>query len=86
MSHKSFLTSLNNIHIPTALSEVLSNENWKQTMNPKMKTLEKNKNWELVDLPIRKKLVAYEWVYTVKYRVDGSLERYKVRLVAKRYR
>ena len=27
LSHKSFLISLNNVHIPTTLSEALSNEN-----------------------------------------------------------
>ena len=84
-SYKSFLISLNNIHIPTTLSEALFDENWKQTMNAEMEALEKNKTWELVDLPIGKRLVGCKWVYTVKYKVNGSLERYKVRLVAKRY-
>lgn len=41
-SYESFLTNLNNIHIPTTLSEALSNENWKQTMNSEIKALEKN--------------------------------------------
>ena len=26
-----------------------------------------------------------KWVYTIEYKTDGSLERYKVRLVAKGY-
>ena len=26
-----------------------------------------------------------KWVYTIKYKTDGSLERYEVRLVAKGY-
>ena len=42
-SYKSFLASSNNIHIPTILSEALSNENWKQVINAKMEALEKNK-------------------------------------------
>jgi hypothetical protein len=29
--------------------------------------------------------VGRKWVYALKYKVDGSLERYKVRLVAKGY-
>ena len=46
--HKSFLTSLNNIHIPTTISDALSNENWKQVMNVEMEALEKNKTWKLL--------------------------------------
>ena len=85
-SNKSFLTSLNNIEIPTTLFEALFDENWKQAMNAEMKALEKNKTWELVDLPARKRLVECKWVYyIVKYKVDGSLERYEARLVAKEY-
>ena len=84
-SHRAFLVSLNTITIPNTLSEALSNEKWKQAMNVEMEALEKNKTWEIVQLPIGKKPVGCKWVYTVKYRADGSIERYKARLVAKGY-
>ena len=54
-------------------------------MNVEMEALEKNKTWEFVDLPAGKRPVGCKWVYTVKYRADETLERYKVRLVAKGY-
>ena len=54
-------------------------------MDAEMEALEKNKTWEMGDLPTGKNLVGCKRVYTVKYRVDGTLERYKVRLVAKWY-
>ncbi|KAG8491024.1 hypothetical protein CXB51_014147 [Gossypium anomalum] len=50
-----------------------------------MEALEKNKTWDLVKLPRGKKPMGCRWVYIVKYKLDGSLERYKARLVAKRY-
>ena len=57
---------------------------WKEVVFEKMKALEKNKTWEMVDLPIGKTTVGCKWVFTIiKYRPDGSLEKYKVRLVAK---
>ena len=36
-------------------------------------------------LPVGKKLIGCKWVYMVKYRADGSIERYKTQLVAKGY-
>ena len=82
-THKTFLVNLNTISIPTTLSEALSNEKWKQAMNIEMEALNKNKTWELVPLPAGKRPVGCKWVYTVKYRADGSIERYKAKLVAK---
>ena len=54
-------------------------------MNEEMKVLEKNKTWDFVDVSAGKKSMECKWVYTVKYRANESLERYKVRLVAKGY-
>ena len=36
-------------------------------------------------MPKEKKLVGCKWVYTIKYQVDGTIERYKAQLVAKGY-
>ena len=36
-------------------------------------------------MPKDKKLVGCRWVFTVKYNSDGSVERYKARLIAKGY-
>ncbi|CAA7396035.1 unnamed protein product [Spirodela intermedia] len=47
--------------------------------------IEKNCTWDLVLLPLGKKVVGYKWVYTPKYKADRTLERYKARLVAKGY-
>ena len=36
-------------------------------------------------LPAGKKTMGCRWVFTVKYKVDGTVDRYKARLVAKGY-
>ena len=33
----------------------------------------------------RKNIVDCKWIFTLKYKADGSLERHKARLVAKGY-
>ncbi|KAL2251655.1 UNVERIFIED_CONTAM: Retrovirus-related Pol polyprotein from transposon RE1 [Sesamum indicum] len=40
---------------------------------------------EVSTLPQGKNIVGYKWIYKVKSKPDGSVERYKARLVAKRY-
>ncbi|XP_071918917.1 uncharacterized protein [Coffea arabica] len=84
-SHQSFLSTLNTVSIPNSLSEALSKKEWKLAMEVEMDALEKNGTWELVDLPKNKKVVDCKWVYAVKFKADGPLERYKARLVAKGY-
>ena len=44
-----------------------------------MKSLQKNETWELVECPPGKKLVGCRWIYTVKYKADGSIERFKAK-------
>jgi len=43
----------------------------------KMAALEKNNTWDLVSLPTRKKTMGCKWVFTIKHRADGTIERYK---------
>ncbi|RVX17941.1 putative mitochondrial protein [Vitis vinifera] len=56
---------------------------WKETSFEEMRALEKNEMWEMVDPPRGKTIVGCKWVFAFKYRSDGSLQRFKVQLVAK---
>jgi len=56
---------------------------WKQARNKEMKALTCRRTWELVSAPIDAVVVCCHWVFTLKYRPDGSLDRYKARLMAK---
>jgi len=50
-----------------------------------MESIEKNRTWELVKLPVGKKPIGLKWVYKLKRNSDGEVVRYKARLVAKGY-
>ena len=46
-----------------------------------MKSLKENDVWNLVKLPPGRKLVGSKWVFKKKTGSDGSVKRYKARLV-----
>lgn len=52
-------------------------------MNVELHALAENHTWDVVDLPPSKNPIVCRWVYKIKYRENGSIERYKARLVAK---
>jgi hypothetical protein len=50
-------------------------------MTKEIATLERTGMWDLVSCPPRVHPITCKWVYKVKTCSDGSLERYKTRLV-----
>ena len=50
-------------------------------MQKEIEALNNNNTWDLVDLPAGKRAISSKWVYKVKLKSDGTLERYKARLV-----
>ncbi|KAJ0634467.1 putative RNA-directed DNA polymerase [Helianthus annuus] len=71
--------------MPSTTQEALKSEEWKKAMETEMEALKKNNTWEKCTLQPGKKLVGCRWVFSVKHRPDGMIERYKARLVAKGY-
>ena len=60
-------------------------EKWKDAMEKEIRSIKVNEVWELVEVPKGKKTIGCKWVYKWKVDIDGSVERYKGRLVAKGY-
>ncbi len=54
-------------------------------MDEKVAALDANATWGLVVLPKDKKEIGCKWVYKVKHNADGSMSRYKARLITKGY-
>ncbi|KAL9996375.1 putative RNA-directed DNA polymerase [Helianthus debilis subsp. tardiflorus] len=52
-------------------------------MKNEINALQSNETWSLEKLPNGKRATDSKWVYKIKYKPNGEVERYKARLVAK---
>ena len=66
---------------PTSFEEASQKAEWRKAMEEEIKSFAKNQTWDLVPKPKDVKPISCKWVYKIKTRPDGSIERYKVRLV-----
>ena len=64
------------------IKDALESPKLEETM---MGALHKNQTWDLVELPHGKKVVGCKWVFATKFKANGSINRYKAKLVATRF-
>ncbi|CAN1246025.1 Retrovirus-related Pol polyprotein from transposon TNT 1-94 [Linum grandiflorum] len=58
---------------------------WKEAADSEIQSIMAKHTWELVDLPKGCRAIGCKWIFKRKLRPDGSVERYKARLVIKGY-
>ena len=56
---------------------------WQEVTQAEIDALKANNTWVMCPLPPGKVPIGCKWVYKVKLKVEGFVERYKARLVVK---
>jgi hypothetical protein len=73
---------------PRTIEEAYSSldaDYWKEAIKSEMDSIMSNGTWEVVSRSYGCKLIGCKWVFKKNLRPDGTIKKYKVRLVAKGY-
>ena len=68
---------------PVTVEEAMEIEEWRLAMKEELSSIEKNQTWEPTDLPEGKNVISLKWLFKTKYLADGSVQKYKARLVVR---
>ncbi|GJY83348.1 ribonuclease H-like domain-containing protein [Tanacetum coccineum] len=68
--------------LPRSYKEAFNDPNWRNAMFDEYNALIKNKTWTSVPRPEGANIVRCMWLFRHKFLADGTLSRYKARLVA----
>jgi hypothetical protein len=82
------ISSRTSATVPCELSNfrfALAHPGWKAAMDEELEALHRNQTWELVPRTPAMHVIGSKWVLKTKLKPNGSLDRLKARLVAKRY-
>ena len=70
---------------PQFYQQAVKYPQWKEAMTAELAAMDSNNTWTVTTLPKGKHSIGCKWIYKIKYKSDGSVERHKARLVAKGY-
>ena len=76
---------LKEVYIPKGIKKALSCEDkdlWQEALDSEYNSLMSNKTWHLDHLPHGSLAIPCQWIFNVKFHSDGTVDRYKARLVA----
>ena len=81
-AYHAYVAQLSTLSEPKSYAEAIIHPEWQEAMRTELHALQANGTWSLTTLPSGKTLIGCRWVYKIKHHSDGSVERYKARLVA----
>ena len=73
---------------PKTIQQALSSPNskeWFEAMKGRTNSMESNRVWDFVDLLPSRKTIGNKWVLNINYKADGTIDKYKARLIAEGY-
>ena len=68
--------------VSPGLLQRLRDAAWRTVMQSEMDAVEKNRTWELADLPRSHHTITLKWVFKLKRDEAGAIVKHKARLVA----
>ena len=68
---------------PLNFKEAVTSKAWQEAMETELDAIEKNKTWQLTNLPPGHKAIGLKWVFKVKKDNLGKVVKHKARFVAK---
>ncbi|KAM2226439.1 hypothetical protein TB1_019595 [Malus domestica] len=69
--------------VPTIYLQASKHDHWKKAMAEEFQALQSTNTWLLVPSSSHQNLVGCKWVFRIKRKLDGIVDKYKARLVAK---
>ena len=79
------MTNILNVVETVNYNEESRFDEWRSAMKEEYESTIRNRTWDLVKLPEGKQPIGCKWLYKPKFKVDGIIDKYKSRLVAKGY-
>ena len=68
---------------PSSFKEAMLHHDWQAAMKIEYVVFLTNSTWKLVPKPVNKRIIGCKWIYKLKLKADGLVDRFKARLVAK---
>jgi hypothetical protein len=79
------MTKVMNLVEPLNFEQAKEHKQWTDTVKDEYDSIMKNETWELTKIPENKFLIGSKWLFKSKFNVDGSIDKYKARFIAKGY-
>jgi hypothetical protein len=76
----------NSIEEPSSHVTIIKHPLWHHAMQEEFDALTKNKSWHIDPPHVGLNIIDSKWIFKLKYKLDGSIDRYKACFVTKGFK